>query len=246
MKNVLPAQSKVLIIDDDPVFRKSIKYGLKDYGIDAYYSESVQQALELFTQADYDLIIMDIQFARMDGVALLQLLRKKRDTIPILILSSSDRMDRNLLALEAGADQVFERKSTPMEYLLGHARALLIRNEARCAHQEYDRGNLIIDVPSRIILVQGAPIDLQRKEFDIFSYLASHPNQVLTRDQIFERIWGTEVAFNVDATVRYHITNLRKKLSVAGKNYIKTEWGVGYKFIPAGEEYKPEKGFVEL
>lgn len=231
---------KVLIIDDDPVFRRTVKYGLKDYGIEAYYAESVQQALERFVRADYDLVIMDIALRQMDGMALLELLRKKRKTVPILIVSSTDSIDRNLLALETGADQVFEKKATSLEYLLGHARALILRNEARRAYQEYDHGNLIVDVPSRMILLQGQPIELQRKEFDIFSFLASHPNQVLTRDQIFERIWGTEVAFNVDATVRYHITNLRKKLAVAGKNYIKTEWGLGYKFIPAGEEYKPE------
>lgn len=231
---------KVLIIDDDPAFRKSMKYGLKDYGIEAYYAESVYQALKRYEQTVYDLVIMDIQYAEMDGVALLQRLRRNNEGLPIMILSSTDSIDRNLLALEVGADQVFERKSTPLEYLLGHARALLIRNETRHAHQEYDRGDLVIDMLSRTILVQGQPIDLQRKEFDIFSFLASHPNQVLTRDQIFERIWGTEVAFHVDATVRYHITNLRKKLAVAGKNYIKTEWGLGYKFIPVGEEYKPE------
>lgn len=224
----------VLIIDDNEQFRRTIKYGLQDDTTTVYYAETVIEALQCLAQSDYALIIMDTQLTGADGIELLGVIRKAKLHVPIIIFASNDDLDRQLMALEIGADMVLEKKAGPIEYLIGHARALMLRSEERKSGRLGLSTELHINLPAHIIQVNQTPIKLTRKEFDIFSYLAGNPNLVLTRDMIYESVWGWEVVYDVDDTVRYYIKTLRKKLSVAGRNYIETVYGIGYKFNPGG------------
>lgn len=224
----------VLIIDDDLLFRRTLKYGLQDETTTVYYVESVMEAMQCLLQNDYALIIMDTQLTGTDGVRLLGMIHQARLHIPIMILTTSDNLDEQLMALEIGADLVLEKKSGPIEYLIGHARALMLRNEERKNGRLSQNTELQINLPSYTIQVNHTPIKLSRKEFEVFAYMAGNPGIVLTRDMIYNRIWGWETLYDVDDAVRYYIKVLRKKLSIAGNNYIETVYGVGYRFIPTG------------
>lgn len=224
----------ILIIDDDLIFRRTLKYDLQDDTTMVYYAESVREAMFCLTQNNYALIIMDTQLKEADGIGMLRVIRQTKLTVPIMILTSTGNLTEQLLALEIGADIVLEKKTDPLEYIIGHARALMLRNEERNKAGTYPTFDLLIDIPARIIRVNSKLIDLTRKEFDILSYMAGNPNTVLTRDMIYSHIWGWESSYNVDDAVRYYIKTLRKKLSVGGKNYIETVHGVGYKLNPRG------------
>lgn len=224
----------ILIIDDDQLFRRTLKYGLQDDTTTVYYAESVQEAMLCLSQNEYALIIMDTQLTGTDGIEVLSFIRQTNVPVPIMILTSNNNLAEQLIALEIGADVVLEKKADPLEYMIGHARALMLRNEERKNAGAYQPLDLLIDVPARTIWVNNKPIDLTRKEFNILSYMAGNPNIVLTRNMIYEHIWGWEAIYNVDDAVRYYIKILRKKLSVGGKNYIETVHGVGYKLNPSG------------
>lgn len=225
---------KVLIIDDDSLFRRTLKYGLQDHATTVYYAESVQEGMICLMQNDYALIIMDTQLMETDGIRVLSFIRQSKVSVPIMILTANDNLAEHLTALEIGADIVLEKKADPLEYMIGHARALMLRSEERNSAGAYRPLDLLIDVPARAIWVNSKPIDLTRKEFNILSYLAGNPNTVLTRSMIYEHIWGWESSYNVDDAVRYYIKILRKKLSVGGRNYIETVHGVGYRLNPRG------------
>lgn len=224
----------VLIIDDDEQFRRAIKYGLQDEDTSVYYAESVIEALQCLAKSDYALIIMDTQLTGADGIELLGVIRKAKLHVPIIIFTSGDDLDRKLMALEIGADMVLEKKTEPIEYLIGHARALMLRSEERKSGRLSQKTDLTVNLPARTIRVNQTPIKLTKKEFDIFSYMAGNPGIVLTRNMIYETIWGWEEVYDVDDVIRYHIKLLRKKLSIAGRSYIETVHGVGYRFDPRG------------
>lgn len=238
-------ERNVLIIDDDLLFRRDLKYGLQNDATSVYYTESVQEAMLCLAQNEYALIIMDTQFTEADGISMLSFIRQTRLTVPIMILTSSEDLAEQLMALEIGADVVLEKKFDPLEYMIGHARALMHRNEERQAATSHQPMDLLIDVPARSLWVNGKLIDLTRKEFDILSYMAGNLNTVMTRNMIYEHIWGWESIYNVDDAVRYYIKILRKKLSIGGKNYIETVRGMGYKFNPRGTPIKISEKFVE-
>ena len=224
----------VLIIDDDEQFRRTVKYGLQDDDTSVYYAESVIEALQCLAENDHALIIMDTHLTGVDGIDLLGVIHKAKLHVPIIIFTENDDLDRQLMALEIGADMVLEKKSGPLEYLIGHARALMLRSEERKKGKLGQNTDLMVNLPARTIRVNHTPIKLTRKEFDIFAYMAGNPGIVLTHDMIYERIWGWEELYDVEETIRYYIKALRKKLSVGGRNYIETEWGVGYRFNPRG------------
>lgn len=231
-------KKKVLVIDDDPLFCRALKYGLQDDVATVYYAESVEDAMLCLTQNEYALVIMDTQLTGTDGLGVLGVIRQVKFAAPIMIVTSDGDLGKQLFALEIGADIVLEKKGGPLEYFIGHARALMLRSDQRKKEPSSFPVDLLIDVPARVIKVNNTPIRFRRKEFDILAYMAGNPGIVLTPDMIYGHIWGWETVYNVEEVVRYYIKILRKKLSVGGKNYIKTEWGVGYRFNPCGVKIK--------
>lgn len=231
-------KKNILIIDDDLFFRRTLKYELQDDATSVYYAESIQEAIICLSQNEYALIVMDTQLTETDGLGMLRMIRQAKPTLPIMILTAIDNFANQLLALEIGADVLLEKKADPLEYIIGHARALMLRSEERKMAISHPPLDLLVDVPAHTIWVNSARIDLTRKEFNIFSYMAGNPNIVLTRNMIYEHIWGWEACYNIDETIRYYIKTLRKKLSVGGRNYIETVHSVGYKFNPRGISIK--------
>lgn len=229
-------KKRVLILNNDLNTAKEIKYGLQSESTDAYYADSVQDALSILKRYPVQLIIMDIDLAEIDGLALIEAMRSCK-TVPILVLSSNNEEKAQISAIKAGADVVMEKENTSLEYLLVQAEALMRRHAmppdemGRHYTMVFGKG-LIIEPEFRRATLQGQPLELTRREFDMLLYLASQAGRVLGRDQIYNNVWADESNYDIHTAVKNRISELRKKLNVDGKTYIETVWGIGYRFNP--------------
>lgn len=232
-------KKKVLIIDDDEMVCKEIKYALQNDTTNAYYALSAADGIKQLTKHRFCLVIMDILLSEADGMGLLKLIRQIKP-LPILVLSSKPGSEERIAALKAGAHGYVE-KPYDLEECLAHAQSLmelyaqLHTSESRCYTLAFGM-DLIIDPEKRQAALKGEPLNLTRKEFDLLFHLASHAGQVLSREQLYNVVWDEETNFNVDEAVKSQIKALRKKLNPLGKEYIRTEWGVGYSFSQEEEE----------
>lgn len=227
-------KKKVLIIDDDLNVCREIKYALQNETTDVYYALSSQDGFEQFAKHQFCLVIMDIQLSETNGLSLLEQLRKM-NPMPILVLSSKSSSEARIEALRAGAAGYME-KPYALEECLAHAQSLiqLYSDIGPVSNRHYTLAfgiDLVIDASLHQATLKGEPLNLTRKEFDLLFCLAEHAGQVLSREQLYSYVWR-EDAHNVDEVVKAHIKALRKKLTPAGKEYIKNVWGIGYQFSP--------------
>lgn len=227
-------RKRILILNDDLKMAKEIKYSLQNESTEAYYAESVRDALDCLKRYSIQLVILDLHLAEMDGLTLLETMRTLKP-MPILLLSSSKNQDEHIRAFKVGADIVLDKESVSLEYLLAQAEALMRRyalphDSKSWAYTLVFGKDLLIEPERRKATLQGRPLDLSRKEFDMLLFLASNAGRVLQREQIYSNVWSDENSYDVDASVRNRIYELRRKLNVQGKTYIETVWGVGYRF----------------
>lgn len=231
-------KKKVLIIDDNLDTCKEIKYALQSETTEVYYALSAKNGFEQFAKHQFCLVIMDIQLSTTDGVTLLKRFRDLKP-MPILILSSKNSSEDKVEALQAGAN-AWISKPYKLEECLANAQSLmrlygdLHTTESR--HYTLAFGmDLVIDPVRYQAMLKGEPLNLTRKEFDLLFCLANHAGQVLSREQLYSNVWN-EDAYNVDELIKAHIKAIRRKLSQVGKDYIKTVWGIGYRFDPEHEK----------
>jgi DNA-binding response OmpR family regulator len=186
-------------------------------------------ALAALDARHVDCVVLDIMMPGLSGFDVLRQVRAQGDT-PVLLLSALQADGDKLRGLSLGADDYIVKSATPAEVVL-RVRAVLRRtqNAAPSVDALLDYGRLIIDVRAHEVRVEGAPVALTAREFELLEYLASHPRQIFTRDQLFERFWG-EVGDRHTLTV--HISRLREKIEKDPANpvHIVTVWGVGYRF----------------
>lgn len=232
-------KKKVLIIDNDILVCKEIKYALQSETTDAYYALSVKEGFELFTKQHFCLIIMDIFLSEVDGVELLQAIRQTKP-VPILVLSAKTDTKDKVSALKAGAN-AYLHKPYKLEECLAHAQSLmelyadLHTMESRSYTLAFGM-DLIIDPVRHQATLKGEPLNLTRKEFELLFTLASHVGQVLSREQLYNLVWNESNGYNIDELVKTHIKTLRRKLTPAGAEYIKNVWGIGYQFSPEDQQ----------
>lgn len=226
-------KKKVLIIDDNLDICKELKYALQNETTDVYYTLSVKDGFEQFARQRFCLVIMDTQLSETDGLSLIEKLRKM-NPMPILVLSSKKSSEERIGALKAGAAGYME-KLYELEECLAHAQSLieLYTDIGPFSSRHYTLAfgmDLIIDPTLRQATLKDKPLNLTRKEFDLLFCLAEHAGQVLSREQIYSYVWNQDIQYNVDELVKAHIKALRRKLTPAGKEYIKNVWGIGYQF----------------
>ena len=183
----------------------------------------------------YCLVIMDPALEDMDGRELLRTMRQAK-VVPILVLTNALPLKDEADLLSLGAT-VCVHKPIDTCHCIAQANALIrLYMESEHPEKQYYTltfgTDLIIDPLHRQVLLKGSLLKLTRKEFNMLHFLASHPGQVFTREQLYTRIWGCDSDFNVDEAVRSHIKFLRRKLASSGKDYIQTVWGIGYRFAP--------------
>lgn len=218
---------KILIVEDDKILAKTIEQCISPkYDTDIAYDG--EEGLMYAKQGIYDLILLDLMLPIMNGYEVLRTLRNQKNYTPVLILTAKDGLDDKLRGFDDGADDYitkpFERKE-----LLARIEAVLRRSKG--AYTEKNTitfKDLVLDLNNREVKVNGEELVLQGKQFDVLEYLLNSKNTIITKDQIFDKIWGfdSETSTNV---IEVYASGLRKELKKIGYDkYLKTIRGVGY------------------
>ena len=222
----------VLVVDDEPVVREVVVRYLRRDGFDTIEAADGDVARDLITRAAPQLVVLDVMLPGTDGLALCRWIRATSDLPVILLTARGDEADR-IVGLELGADDYVTKPFSARELAVRVRTVLRRAREAPTvgARLEYDA--LVIDAATREVHVGGAELRLTAKEFDLLWFLASHPRQVFSRDQLMDRVWGYEPAFD-SGTVTVHIRRLREKIELDPAHPVRvlTVWGVGYRFVP--------------
>lgn len=223
---------KILIIGCKEIFLK-LDLPLTE----AIYAPDLEMAMEYFQKNDWGLVIIDEALSASNNHKFLHILRKARP-IPILVLSSQANEqyvpDRQSV-FKAGAHAYLTRPYTFDECIAQIQSLIQLHEELLYHHSASSRlffdGGLIIDSQQRSVQLNGQILEFTKKEFDILLCLATHPQQVFSREQLYCYVWDTDISFNIDEVVKTHIKKIRKKLSVSQIEYIENVWGIGYRFI---------------
>ena len=222
-------KARILVVDDDSNIADLIRLYLEKemYEVKTVYSGGT--ALEAFRSWTPDLVILDIMLPELDGYEVCKQIRKI-SSIPIIMLTARGETFDKVLGLELGADDYLVKPFEPKE-LIARVKAVLRRTTSSdAAVEEVVYPQLVINKSDYSITFQGRKADIPPKELELFYFLASHPNQVFTREQLLEKLWGYDFMGDT-RTVDVHVKRLREKFSdESGRWEIKTVWGVGYKF----------------
>ncbi len=222
---------KILVIDDEPQIRRFLRIGLTAKAYDVLEANTGVAGLELSALESPQLVILDLGLPDMDGIEVLKSLREFYHG-PVIILSVRNREQEKVAALDAGAND-FVVKPFGINELLARIRVLLrAGSDAPSVFAEYDDGVIQLNVLQRKLVVNGRPVHLSRKEFDLLKLLMEYQDRVLTQQQILDRLWGKT---HVQDThyLRILVGKLRAKLGdeASAPRFIETEPGVGYRFL---------------
>ena len=217
---------RILLIEDDLSLADGITLALQNAGYAVDRAEQGKRGIALAQAVPPDVIILDLGLPDMDGVEVLKSLRGKASNASVLILTARDDLASKILGLDTGADD-YLTKPFAVDELLARLRALE-RRSVQGPGAEIRIGEVTIDMASHEVTCAGQRVNLSRREFSLLRALALHPGQVLSREQLQDKLysWGEEVSSN---TVDVHIHNLRKKIY---PEFIQTIRGVGYKLGP--------------
>jgi two-component system, OmpR family, alkaline phosphatase synthesis response regulator PhoP len=229
------AGRKILIVEDEPDIRKLVHYNLTQERFKVLEAEDGEKALKIVRQEKPDLVILDLMLPSLSGLEVCRILRERPETarLPVLMLTAKAGEADRVVGLEMGADDYLTKPFSPRE-LAARVKAILRRSELPSPTdgiELYEKGSLKINFSTYETFVRGKAVRLTLKEFELLRFLVQNPNRVLSRDQLLDRVWGSEV-FVDPRTVDVHVRRLRKAIE---KNDRKPEWvltvrGVGYKF----------------
>ncbi|MDS1030239.1 response regulator transcription factor [Bacillota bacterium LX-D] len=222
-------RKNILVVDDEPKMRELISLYLTKENYQVVTAEDGLQALqELDKGTPFSLFIIDVMMPNMDGFTLCKEIRRISDK-PVVFLTARGEEHERLLGFESGADDYIVKPFSPRE-LLARVKAILKRTESTLeAAGKQTYGDITIDIEGREVKLGAKKLNLSPKEFDLLVYLAKNSGKVLSREQITENVWDYEY-YGDQRTVDTHIKKLREKLMDKTEKYIKTVWGVGYKF----------------
>ncbi len=222
-------KSRVLVVDDDRNIAELISLYLEKEGYDTKKVYDGKEAVREFINYDPHLILLDIMLPEMDGYDVCKEVRKTSD-VPIIMLTAKGETFDKVLGLELGADDYIVKPFDTKE-LTARVKAVLRRSSLRkeTKSNKLEFTNIIIDMDNYSVTYNGETLDLPPKELEVLFYLASNPNQVFTREQLLDQIWGYDFIGDT-RTVDVHIKRLRDKFKLDDPWSIKTVWGVGYKF----------------
>jgi DNA-binding response OmpR family regulator len=224
---------RILIADDHKSYHESIQLSLRRDGFEAQFVYSGAEALQLCKSASPPaLMLLEPALPDRDGFEICKEVRTFSD-LPIIILSARDDVAAKVLGFAFGADD-YITKPFDMREVLARIKAVLRRVKVQEKYKEelkiVEHDNLIVDMNRYEMKLGGKICELPPKEIELLFHLASHPNKVFTRDQLLDDVWGFEY-YGDSRTIDVHIKRLRTKLDGAsGKWFLKTVWGVGYKF----------------
>ena len=226
--------SKILIVEDEVAIADLEKDYLELSGFDVEVANDGLIGYQKAMEEDYNLVILDLMLPGMDGFEICRKLREEKNTPIIMVSAKKDDIDK-IRGLGLGADDYMTKPFSPSE-LVARVKAHLSRYErligsASEVNKVIEIRGLKIDTTARRVWVNGQEKAFTTKEFDLLTFLASHPNHVYTKDELFSDIWDMESIGDI-ATVTVHIKKIREKIEMDTSNpqYIETIWGVGYRF----------------
>ena len=221
---------KILVVDDEKVLVKGIKFNLENEGYQVEVGYDGEQAVELARNGGFDLIILDLKMPKIDGLQACMRIREFSN-VPVIMLTARSEDTDKIIGFECGADDYITKPFNILE-LKARIRAMLRR--AGTAHQKdktsrLQVGHIALDTDERSASKDGQAVDLTAKEFDLMELLMRNPGRVYSRENLLNIVWGYEYAGEY-RTVDVHIRRLREKLELdpANPEYILTKWGVGY------------------
>lgn len=224
------AMLKILLVDDDPNIRQLVNLYLEKEGFEVAMATRGDEALKMFKESPPNLMLLDVMLPGMDGWQVCREVRKVSN-IPIIMLTAKDETFDKVLGLELGADD-YVVKPFEMKELVARIKAVSRRFQAADApDKELVFPGLTININQYTVKFMGKELEMPPKELELLYFLASHPGQVFTRDQLLGQVWDYDY-FGDSRTVDVHVKRLREKLGEGEKLgwMIKTVWGVGYKF----------------
>jgi DNA-binding response OmpR family regulator len=227
--------ARILIVDDEPMVREVAGRYLAREGYEVRGAGDGEAALVLAETEQPDLVVLDLMLPKLDGLTVCRRLRAA-SSVPIIMLTArADEADK-ILGLGLGADDYLVKPFSPRE-LVARVQAVLRRVQPGGAGEPSQRplrvADLLIDPRTRLVEVRGRRVELTPREFDLLTFMAGHPGQVFTREQLLDRVWGYGYAGDA-STVTVHMRRLREKVEAdpVRPDRLKTVWGVGYKFEP--------------
>jgi DNA-binding response OmpR family regulator len=227
-------RGSVLVVDDEPTIAEVVSRYLERAGYRTRTAGNGAHALALISSQRPDLVVLDLMLPGIDGLEVMRRLRQpEHEPIGVILLTAKSEEADRVIGLRLGADDYVVKPFSPLE-LVARVDAVLRRVETAPAQQApIELGDLTIDPAARQVYVRGEEVVLTQREFDVLLFLARHPGQAFSRNQLMDAVW--QYSFYTDtSTVTVHIRRLRSKIEVdpSRPRHIQTVWGVGYRFAP--------------
>lgn len=221
-------QIKILVVDDESRMRKLVHDFLAKQGFMVLEAENGEEAVDIFfSDKNIGLIILDVMMPKMDGWQVCREIRQYSKVPIIMLTAKSDERDE-LMGFELGVDEYISKPFSP-KILVARVEAILRRSNAT-QEEAMEIGGIVLDKAAHSVKIDGQPIDLSVKEFELLEYFLTNKGVALSREKILNNVWNYDY-FGDARTIDTHVKKLRSKMGTKG-DYIKTIWGMGYKFEP--------------
>ena len=217
---------RVLVVDDEKSIVKGIKFSLEQDDMKVEVAYDGETALELAKANHYDMILLDIMLPGFSGLEVCQMIREFSD-VPIIMLTARSEERDELQGFELGVDEYISKPFSP-KILVARVNAILRRTLGAVGNDSLEAGGITIDKSAHIVKIDGTPVELSYKEFELLTYFIENQGIALSREKILNNVWNYDY-FGDARTIDTHVKKLRSKLGDKGE-YIKTIWGMGYKF----------------
>ncbi len=225
---------KVLVVDDEKLIVKGIRFSLEQEGMEVDCAYDGEEAYNMAKEKEYDMILLDVMLPKMDGFEVCQAIREFSDMPIIMLTAKGEDMDK-ILGLEYGADDYITKPFNILE-VKARIKAIMRRttggSKKEAENPIIEKGDLKLDCDSHRLFILGKEINLTGKEFEILELLVKNENKVYSREKLLETVWGKDYPGDV-RTVDVHVRRLREKVesNPSEPKYIHTKWGVGYYYI---------------
>ncbi len=225
--------TKILVCDDEKDIVSALRIYLESQNYEVYEAFNGKEALDVMSSENIDLVLLDIMMPKVNGIEALVKIRET-STIPIILISAKSEDADVVLGLDVGADDYITKPFNAAE-VLARVRSQLRRHQVFNQNIEKEAliiGGIMLNNKTKEVTLDGEPIKLTPKQFDILKFLMSHPNQVFSPTEIYERVWDEE-AVGYENSVAVHIRHIREKIEINPKEprYLQVIWGQGYKIV---------------
>ena len=223
---------KILVVDDEKTIVKGIKFNLENEGYQVDVCYDGETAVDMARRGEYAVILLDLMMPKLDGLGACQQIRQF-STVPIIMLTAKSEERDELLGFDLGVDEYISKPFSP-KILVARVEAILRRSGKTGEDDVLEAGGIRIDKAAHMASIDGKPMELSYKEFELLTYFLENQGIALSREKILNNVWNYDY-YGDARTIDTHVKKLRSKMGDKG-DLIKTIWGMGYKFevAPAG------------